>query len=197
MKPKLLTILLLLLTTAFAKADDVRFFNIANKFGTSMHEFFSLCKDGNGFVWASSRSEILRLTTSDYRSYRLPYKSKDFVFVEMASNGKEVVAYTNNKQLFRYDEVFDRFESVNLPTEINLWINEILIGEDGTYWIATRSGLYRYKDRQLILTGETNKAGEASGVPMIAWGEDGQLIFACNNTISLLNTATMEIERLC
>ncbi|MDR1737388.1 MAG: hypothetical protein LBR66_01020, partial [Candidatus Symbiothrix sp.] len=94
MKITRLTILLLFLTASFAKADDVRFFNIANKLGTPMHEFVSLCKDENGFIWASSNSEVIRLTTDDYRSYRLPYESKNVVFIEMASNGKEVAAYT-------------------------------------------------------------------------------------------------------
>jgi signal transduction histidine kinase/CheY-like chemotaxis protein/ligand-binding sensor domain-containing protein len=182
---------LLIISLDALGSEDVKFFSISDMFGISKHEFFSLCKDGNGFVWASSRSEILRLTTDDYRSYRLPYESKDNIFIEITSNGAEVLAYTNNKQLFRYNEVFDRFDFIRLPTDLDLWVSEILIGKDNSYWIATRSGLYRFKDDKLVLM------GEATDVPMIAWGENGRLIFARNNEISMLDVNTLDVERLC
>jgi ligand-binding sensor domain-containing protein len=190
MKLQLLSILLIISLETLG-SEDIKFFSVSNIFGISKHEFFSLCKDDNGFIWASSRSEILRLTNDDYRSYRLPYESKDNIFIEITSNGAEVVAYTNNKQLFRYNEVFDRFDFIRLPTDLDLWVSEILIGKDNSYWIATRSGLFRYKDGKLSLL------GEASDVPMIAWGENGRLIFARNKEISMLDVNTLEVERLC
>ncbi|GHU09039.1 sensor histidine kinase [Alphaproteobacteria bacterium] len=190
MKLKLLLILLIISLEALG-SENIKFFSVSDMFRISKHEFFSLCKDDNGFVWASSRSEILRLTNDDYRSYRLPYELKDNIFIEIESNGTEIVAYTNNKQIFRYNEVLDRFDLIRLPTDLDLWISEILIGKDNSYWIATRSGLYRFKDDKLVLM------GEASDVPMIAWGERGRLIFACNNEISMLDVNTLEVEHLC
>jgi len=186
-----LTFLFLILMSGVIMSEDVTFFNISNIFGVSRHEFLSLCKDDNGFVWASSRSEVIRLTKDDFRSYRLPYKSKDVVFIEMASNGREIAAYTNNKQIFRYNDIADCFDPIHLSVETDLWINEMLIGKDATYWIATQSGLYRLKDGEMVLTEAKDN------ITMIAWGEDGQLIFAGSNAISMLNTATMDIEHLC
>ncbi|GHV07397.1 hypothetical protein FACS189416_7930 [Bacteroidia bacterium] len=111
MKLKLLLILLIISLEALG-SENIKFFSVSDMFRISKHEFFSLCKDDNGFVWASSRSEILRLTNDDYRSYRLPYELKDNIFIEIESNGTEIVAYTNNKQIFRYNEVLDRFDLI-------------------------------------------------------------------------------------
>jgi signal transduction histidine kinase/CheY-like chemotaxis protein/ligand-binding sensor domain-containing protein/AraC-like DNA-binding protein len=180
-------IVVLLLLSSLLRAEDVKIFSVSDMFGVSRHEFISLCKDNNGFVWASSISEVIRLTTNDYRSYRLPYASKDVVFVELAGNGRELAAYTNNKQIFRYNEVADCFDLLQLP----LSINELLISQDGVYWIASPSGLYRYHGDELNLT------GEAARVPMIAWGENGKIIFAQNDAINMLDINTLEIKRLC
>ena len=66
MKSRLL-IFFLFLSIFNIYASDVKFYNINAMYGISMREMASVCKDGNGFIWASSKTGILRITESDYR----------------------------------------------------------------------------------------------------------------------------------
>ena len=79
-------------------------------YGISMREMASVCKDGNGFIWASSKTGILRITESDYRIYQLPYKTANIINVKLAYNNSFLIAYTNNGQFFHYNELYDRFD---------------------------------------------------------------------------------------
>src|SRR5665647_368511 len=51
----------------------VKFYSINSLFRISTRVTNSICKDDNGFIWASSKTGILRLTDDDYRIYHLPY----------------------------------------------------------------------------------------------------------------------------
>ena len=69
MKSRLL-IFFLFLSIFNVYASDVKFYNINAMYGISMREMASVCKDENGFIWASSKTGILRITESDYRIYQ-------------------------------------------------------------------------------------------------------------------------------
>ena len=56
-----------------------------------MREMASVCKDGNGFIWASSKTGILRITESDYRIYQLPYKTANIINVKLAYNNSFLI----------------------------------------------------------------------------------------------------------
>jgi signal transduction histidine kinase/DNA-binding response OmpR family regulator/ligand-binding sensor domain-containing protein len=113
----------------------------------------SICKDDNGFIWASSKTGILRLTEDDYKIYQLPYESAGAIFVRLVYENKQLVAFTNNGQVFIYNQVSDNFEFVvNFRKLINTThfdFYHLLIDDNGAFWIAVNSGLYRYHSGEL------------------------------------------------
>lgn len=88
---------------------NVKFYNISDIYGITSGEAFSVCKDQYGFIWASTKTGVLRVTEGDCRNYELPCKTTDFVFVKLTYGNSQLFSYTNNSQIFHYDEVTDRF----------------------------------------------------------------------------------------
>ena len=69
-------ITLLLICIVFSsKAFEAKFYSVNSLYGISMRELNSVCEDDNGFIWASSKVGILRLTKDSYRIYQLTYKT--------------------------------------------------------------------------------------------------------------------------
>ena len=111
MKIKLI-IYLIFFASLFTGAAPVKFYSVNSLFGISMRVTNSICKDDNGFIWASSKTGILRLTEDDYKIYQLPYESAGAIFVRLVYENKQLVAFTNNGQVFIYNQVADIFEFV-------------------------------------------------------------------------------------
>ena len=79
-----LLIAILLITLAFSiNVSAVKFYSVNTLFGLSMREVNSVCEDDNGFIWASSKSGVLRLTKNNYRTYTLPYETSDVFKVKL------------------------------------------------------------------------------------------------------------------
>lgn len=104
----LLTFILLFISLNSFSAN-VKFYNISDIYGITSGEAFSVCKDQYGFIWASTKTGVLRVTEGDCRNYELPCKTTDFVFVKLTYGNSQLFSYTNNSQIFHYDEVTDRF----------------------------------------------------------------------------------------
>lgn len=145
-----LTLLFIFIFTLNVYSSDVEFHSINTKYGISMREVTSVCKDENGFIWASSKTGILRITESDYQIYQLPYKTANVITVRLAYKDSFLVAYTNNGQLFRYNELYDRFDFfLDIRESLNskfLSVGKIVINEGQSLWIPTSNGLCKYKD---------------------------------------------------
>jgi signal transduction histidine kinase/DNA-binding response OmpR family regulator/ligand-binding sensor domain-containing protein len=158
-----------------------------------MREANSVCKDDDGFIWVSSKTGILRLTEDDYRIYQIPYESANIISVKLVYHNSLLLAYTNNGQVFRYNEINDRFElQVSLRNELKnifLVVSSILIDESNSYYIASSMGLYKYKDGQLELI-EQNR----SSIYYITWYNNHQLIVASGNQLSILDTKDKQIR---
>lgn len=154
MKIKLL-LLLVFAKVALIHALDVKFRNINEEFGVSLRETSDICKDKNGFIWTASKVGVLRVSEGDCRIYQLPYKTADMITVKMISENNRILAYSNNGQVFEYDEVFDRFNFVTdlrKRIDINyLVVNDMKILAQGAYLIATSSGLFIVKDKSITL----------------------------------------------
>jgi len=138
-----------------SKAFEAKFYSVNSLFGISMRELNSVCEDDNGFIWASSKVGILRLTKDNYRIYQLPYKTPNVFKVRLAYRNYKLLAYTNNGQIFSYNTIFDRFE---LMTDISrffeksgLLIFEILVDDAGTFWISSSGGIYKYQSGEIKL----------------------------------------------
>ena len=157
MKSRLL-IFFLFLSIFNIYASDVKFYNINTMYGISMREMASVCKDENGFIWASSKTGILRITESDYRIYQLPYKTANIINVKLAYNNSFLIAYTNNGQFFHYNELYDRFDlfldlRVSLKNSY-LSVGKVVIDDEQALWIPTSGGLCKYKNGMFSQIGE-------------------------------------------
>jgi len=173
---RLATILILHLAFSL-NALSVKFYSINNVFGISSRVTNSICEDDNGFIWASSKTGILRLTDTDYRIYQLPYETAGAIVVRLVYENSSLIAYTNNGQIFSYNPIYDRFELLN---DVRKIINEekfdfynLLIDHSGDYWIALNNGLYRYHSGKLTLIDEVLQERYS-----IAWLDEQHIIIA-------------------
>jgi signal transduction histidine kinase/DNA-binding response OmpR family regulator/ligand-binding sensor domain-containing protein len=151
----------------------------------------SVCKDDNGFVWASSKTGVLRLSKDNYRIYRLPYESADVIRVRLIYKNSRLFAYTNNGQIFCYNAVSDRFElSLYLKDHIHnndLILFNMLIDNRGIWWIATSEGLYKYETAKLSAVYKFSSNRYA-----INWYDRQNLIVANQEGIWLLDINSLE-----
>jgi signal transduction histidine kinase/DNA-binding response OmpR family regulator/streptogramin lyase len=138
----------------------IKFYSINSLLGISNRGMNSVCKDDNGFIWASARTGILRLTDDNYRIYQLPYETAGAITVKLIYKQSKLIAYTNNGQVFLYNPVFDRFDLlINLSKSLDnehIAMFSMLIDEHGDYWIALNIGLYKLNQGKLSLIDEVS-----------------------------------------
>ncbi|HZK95744.1 MAG TPA: two-component regulator propeller domain-containing protein [Prolixibacteraceae bacterium] len=179
-----LTAILFLNLIFSLNALAVKFYSINSLFGISMRETNSVVKDDNGFVWASSKTGVLRLSKDNYHIYRLPYESSDFYKVKLIYKNFKLFAYTNNGQVFYYNQVFDKFE---LILNLNRIMLDMLIDDKGICWISTSLGLYEYQ------SGKLSPAFEfSSNTYVINWYDSKNIIVAKQDGIWLFNINSIE-----
>lgn len=195
MKLKLLVIVIVI--SAFhLYASDVQFYSINDLYGISMREPSSVCKDDNGFVWAASRTGILRLTDDDHRIYQLPYQTADIISVKLAYQSPLLLACTNNGQIFRYNTLYDRFDflfDLRVPLDnTHISVGNILIENQETFWISSSVGLYKYQEGELSLVED-----DPTEVFQATWYDGDHLIFARRTKgLYLMNIHTMECKHI-
>ena len=111
MRLKFLVVFFLLATLSLY-SSNVKFYSLNSLYGISMRETTSVCKDKKGFIWASSKTGVLRSAGDDYRIYKLPYENSDIISVRLVYTNSSLLAYTNNGQLFHYNEITDQFDLI-------------------------------------------------------------------------------------
>ncbi|MBN2806417.1 MAG: response regulator [Prolixibacteraceae bacterium] len=184
----LLILFMLLPGATNGNPSNMKFYNVNELFGFSIREANSVCKDDVGFIWASSKTGVLRLTEDDYRIYQLPYSSANIINVKLVYQNQQLIAYTNNGQIFIYNRITDRFDLlVNLSKELNstfLSVNSLVANDDGTtLYLTTSSGLIRYHDQQITRLSEH----PATVLQAIRYNER-QLIYSKTDGIHLFDT---------
>jgi signal transduction histidine kinase/ligand-binding sensor domain-containing protein/DNA-binding NarL/FixJ family response regulator len=149
----------------------------------------SVCKDDNGFIWVSSQTGVIRIAGNNCRTYQLPYEQGNFLYLRLVYRSPELIAFTNNGQVFRYNPVYDRFDLLfnmrNLLNSVHLWLKNVIIDNDEKYFLATKYGLYQYREGKLT---------RLSSVPeeyVIRYDNDN-LCIADENGISELNIKTLQ-----
>ena len=186
---KLGIIAILFINFAFAlNVFAVKFYSINSMYGISMREMNSVCQDENGFVWASSKAGILRLSKDAYRIYQLPYESTDLYRVRLVYRNCKIIAYTNNGQVFSYNQIFDKFE---LVLNLNYKLLDVLIDDNGICWISTSKGLYKYQSGNLCSVFEYS-----SNRYVINWYDSKNIIIAKQDGIWLFNILSLEKKHL-
>lgn len=185
-----LTFLLVVWTSSPLVASDCKFYNINELHGISMRQASSVCKDSNGFVWAATKSGILRLTDDDHRIYQLPFETTNVISVGLVFSQEMLWAYANNGQLFKYEPIADQFRLVvNLSEAIqnqHVSVNSILFDKSGVCWISTTYGLYRLVDDQLQLFED-----RVEMIAKIGWYDDHQFFAVGLNEILLIDTKNL------
>ncbi len=188
-------VLLLICSTFSVHASSAKFYSINSLFGISMREVNSVCKDEYGFVWASSKTGILRLAKDNYHIYQLPYESADVIRVRLLHSNFKLFAYTNNGQVFRYNSVFDRFELIlNLRKQlenIDLILFDMIIDEKGSCWIATSLGLYKFQSGKL-----SSAFAFSSNRYAINWYDSKNIIVAKQDGIWFLDINSLEKKHI-
>ncbi len=173
----------------------VKFYSINSLFGISNRVTASICKDDNGFIWASSKTGILRLADTDCRFYQLPYETAGAIFVKLIYEHSELIAYTNNGQVFSYNSVYDRFDlMIDLRKTINndkFDVYNFLIDRSGDYWIAINNGLYKYHLGKLTLITEVLQERYS-----MTWIDEEHLVIVKPIGLWLLNIKSLDITCL-
>lgn len=191
---KTLTLFQLLFIIFIGNASNVNFYNINEKYGISMRETNTICKDDVGFVWASSKTGIIRVTEDDCRLYHLPYNKANVISVQLVYDNNCLLAYTNNGQIFKYNQVFDQFEMmIDMGKELNsnfLSLTCVLIESPTKLWISTSNGLYKY-------SGELSFIDIHNGlVHRLERINDSQLIYGTYSGFSILEMNTLEAHEI-
>lgn len=191
LKTKIILSLIVFYTAHLAYALPDKFYSINSLYGISMRETNSVCEDANGFIWASSKSGILRINKNNYHIYQLPYESADVVKVRLAYLNSRLYAYTNNGQVFHYNSVSDRFELIvnlkKLISDSNLLMFDVLIDENGSCWMSTSEGVYKFQLGTL-----TQVFAFQSHRCEITWYDSQKIIIAKQDGIWLFDTKTLQ-----
>lgn len=149
----LLFLIFFLLRPCNAISRDFTFSNINESFGISMREITAAVRDDDGFIWAASRSGVLRVASDDYRLYQLPFATTDVLQLKMASRGSLLVVATQNGQVFRYNRILNKFEQWFTLSSLlgnDNWVTNLLIDVDGKVWISTSIGIFFGQVKKLL-----------------------------------------------
>lgn len=206
MKP-FLSVLFFLFGCLGLNAGNRDFVNLNELHGTSYTNAFSICKDANGFIWSSSRSEVFRNSMDGSKRYDLPSISSDVVHVKLVYRDACLVAFSNNGLIYKYNEVLDRFEFVfnfrKAISNVHAAVYVIDIDQNKDLYIAGTAGLYRYtSSKQLVKLIHTpiQQARRYQSTLFLAT-KDGLLLFNCESgkverQIPRLKPDSWEVSRM-
>lgn len=188
---------IIFLNMAFSlNAYAVKFYSINTLFGISMREANSVCEDDNGFVWASSKTGILRFSGDSYQTYQLPYESANVITVKLIYKYSTLIAYSNNGQIFVFDPVYNRFDLLlNLSKHLNndyLGVYNLLVDDSGAYWIASTSGLYKYHSGELQIIDQSITEGA-----LMTWFDKQNFLLVKPDGIWLFDTHSNKSKCIC
>ena len=166
---------------------NVQFYNLNEEYGISIRETNSVCGDVNGFIWISSKMGIVRYSQNDIRIYQLPYETEDIITVKLVYKYEELYAYTNNGQIFKYDNIQDKFLLlVNMSNKLNnpyLAVNDVVIDVRKRIWAASSFGLFCYDVTEGLKSLEQNEV-----IQSLEWYDEDRFFFVVDDKINLFNT---------
>lgn len=169
-------------------ASDTRFYNISDKFGVSLREVFSICKDKNDFIWGSSKTGVIRISGNDFRKYNLPFLSSNNYYTRLAYYNSLLIAYTDNGEFFVYDNVYDNFKPLfdlrSIKKKQYIDINKVIVNQDNTLWISATDGLSLFRE------GELEPAIPNKKMQCVERYDENHLLVASTESISIWNKNT-------
>lgn len=192
---RLAILLYTLLLSLCISAASKRFYNASDIYGITITEPNSICKDSNGFVWISSKEGVLRLADNGSKMYRLPYTSMNVVSVEVTQRDNRITAFTNQGEIFVYNQLTDRFDNfMNLADKIGpngLYLAQIDFDRAGNMWLATSNGLFRVKDNE---PEKVDRVAGALGDMVIT--ADNKILTGGTGGIYTVDPSTMSVTKV-
>lgn len=168
---------------------EFTFTHINEQFGISVREITAVARDDNGFIWAASRTGILRVTADSYRLYQLPFATTDVMQVKMACRSNRLVAVTQNGQLFRYNPTRDRFDpcfSLSSQLGTDHWVTNLVVDADGKVWISTSAGIFTWTGGESI--SPFPLSAQEQGVSFVAPADSGRLLAFTQSAVYRIDT---------
>jgi len=108
-----------------------------------------------GTVWVGHSEGLSRLQGEHVLPVRLvPGKRRDASVLALATRNNEVWAGTYNKGVYLLDDTGKVRQQITLPGALQPLVRALWLDGDGTVWIGSSDGLYRYRDGGLRLYGE-------------------------------------------
>jgi ligand-binding sensor domain-containing protein len=172
--------------------NERTFYSVNDIHGVSLRTANSVVEDDKGFIWASSKTGVLRLTEDDSRSYLLPYVTPDVITIKLIYGVRGLFAYSNNGQFFRYDDILDQFvlyfDLRPMLGTNRITIFNVLIDRNGFLYIPSNMGLHRYS---ITHTLDVLMSGE---IRYLDWYDNDHLFTSSSDGIKLVNTSGQEKE---
>lgn len=154
----------------------------------------SLALDEYGFIWGASRMGIVRATPSNVKNYPLPVATSDVMQIKLAYNKSELIAATQNGQIFRYNIIKDKFEKWVSLSDIlgnKEWISNIIVDGEGVLWISTSIGIYIFRDGKL-----ERLSSDMTGYSFILQCGDNEIFAISDDGIFKISEQTKKISRI-
>ena len=183
--------LLVFLLFTFGVFDSLAVKHIGKQEGLSNKRTFSLQKDSTGFIWIATKSGIDRYDGSAVKQYKLlSVEKRDNLAGRINKLAKDKLnvlwAYTNDGQLFRYDDLQDRYVlQLNLCEHIDnlaVFVNGISFFDEEHVFVYGSFGLGvydfqrkefslvdRYRDNNVLIVSEIDTLTYAIGTQTELW----------------------------
>lgn len=172
---------------------DIQFYNVAETHSINIREVYSVCSDNEGFIWASSKTGIFRLSENSYSFYQLPLESANSFWVKLAFNKGTLIAFANNGQIFRYNVLMNRFDRLLNIKEVDgtfPGITDLVIDRNQRLWISSATGLFKF-DGKL-----TKIAAVKETVFSLTFKSENELLAASQTEIVKLNINSLKALQL-
>lgn len=175
--------------------QSAKFYNVNALYGISLREVNSISCDNNGFIWASSKAGVLRLSHDDYRIYDIPYDNSktNVLTVSLIHHGSNLIAYTDNGQVFVLNPISDQFELMfdlcQLLETRYINIHDVVMNDSGALWVATSLGVYKFHLGQLSLELDIKKE-----TILLEGYDDHRMLVIRNHGVWLYYTQTKELQ---
>ncbi len=105
-------------------------------------------EDSTGTIWIAETTSIVRYKNGKMKRYKLGNKFftlsviRNFSFAETKEG--ILLAVSENGHMVYYNQSKDKFDDVSLPVKGQISINDLVRQPDGTMWLATSKGVYRF-----------------------------------------------------
>ncbi|WP_297099940.1 two-component regulator propeller domain-containing protein [uncultured Draconibacterium sp.] len=173
--------------------NSIQFYNLNEEYGISIRETNQVCEDEDGFIWISSKVGIVRYSRDDIRTYQIPYDTEDIISVGMEYTNHTLYVYTNNGQVFVYNNIQDRFDLItNISRQLenpHVLINKMLVDSAGTVWEASSFGLMRYNNNEGLSIHLKDQ-----NIQFIEWLDNHRFYYALAGVIGIFDINTLSSE---